>query len=113
MTSRGGDTDTAFTTLGLRVSTGLVSFGEMSATARGSLGWRHAFGDITPVSMVSLAGGNAFSIAGVPIAADAAVAEAGFDLHVNGRTTIGLSYGGQFGSGAIDQSVRGDLIVRF
>jgi subtilase-type serine protease len=97
----------------LRGSTGFVLFGTMSATARGSLGWRHAYGDITPVSVVSLAGGNPFSIAGVPIAVDEAVVEAGFDLHVNGRTTIGFSYSGQFGSGATDQSVRGDLTVRF
>jgi outer membrane autotransporter protein len=113
LTSRGGDTDTSFSTLGLRGSTGFVLFGTMSATARGSLGWRHAYGDITPVSVVSLAGGNAFSIAGVPIAVDEAVVETGFDLHVNGRTTIGFSYSGQFGSGATDQSVRGDLTVRF
>jgi outer membrane autotransporter protein len=113
LTGRGGDTDTAFTTLGLRASTGLVSFGEMSATARGSLGWRHAFGDIVPVSVVSLAGGNAFSIAGVPIAVDAAVIDAGLDLHVTSQTTLGLSYGGQFGNGAIDQSVRGNFTVRF
>jgi outer membrane autotransporter protein len=113
LTSRGGDTDTSFSTLGLRGSTGFVVFGTMSATARGSLGWRRAFGDITPVSVVSLAGGNAFSIAGVPIAVDEAVAEAGFDLHVSSQTTIGLSYSGQFGSGATDQSVRGDFTVRF
>jgi outer membrane autotransporter protein len=113
LTSHGGDTDTSFTTLGLRGSTGFVLFGTMSATARGSLGWRHAFGDITPVSTVSLAGGNDFTIAGVPIAVDEAVADAGLDLHVNGRTTIGLSYSGQFGSGATDQGVRGNFIVRF
>jgi outer membrane autotransporter protein len=113
LTSRGGDTDTSFTTLGLRGSTGFMLFGTMTATARGSLGWRHAYGDITPVSVASLAGGDAFSIAGVPIAVDEAVAEAGFDLHVNGRTTIGLCYSGQFGSGATDQSVRGDFTVRF
>jgi outer membrane autotransporter protein len=113
LTSHGGDTDTSFTTLGLRGSTGFVLFGTMSATARGSLGWRHAYGDITPISTASLAGGSAFSIAGVPIAVDEAVAEAGFDLQVNGRTTIGLSYSGEFGSGTTDQSVRGNLTVRF
>jgi outer membrane autotransporter protein len=113
LTSHGGDTDTSFTTLGLRGSTGFVLFGTMSATARGSLGWRHAYGDITPISTVSLEGGNAFSIAGVPIAVDEAVVEAGFDLQVNVRTTIGLSYGGQFGNATTDQSVRGNLTVRF
>jgi fibronectin-binding autotransporter adhesin len=113
LTSHGGDTDTSFTTLGLRGSTGFVLFGTMSATARGSLGWRHAYGDITPISTVSLAEGNAFSIAGVPIAVDEAVVDAGFDLQINVRTSIGLSYGGQFGSATTDQSVRGNLTVRF
>ncbi len=37
-------------------------------TARGSLGWRHAFGDTAPTTTLAFAGGSPFSIAGAPIA---------------------------------------------
>jgi uncharacterized protein with beta-barrel porin domain len=30
----------------------------MAATARGSLGWRHAYGDVTPTSLLTFAGGG-------------------------------------------------------
>jgi outer membrane autotransporter protein len=112
LTSRGGDTGTAFTTLGLRASTDFA-LGNVKTTARGTLGWLHAYGDITPVSVMSFAGGNSFTVTGVPIATDAAVVEAGLDLHVTREATLGISYGGQFGGSAIDQSVRGNFTMRF
>jgi uncharacterized protein with beta-barrel porin domain len=35
----------------------------MAATAGGSLGWRHAYGDVTPTSLLTFAGGGSlFSI---------------------------------------------------
>ena len=40
-----GTTATTFTTLGLRTS-GDFALGNLNATARGTLGWRHAFGDV-------------------------------------------------------------------
>ena len=52
-------------------------------TARGTLGWRHALGDVTPVAALAFqSGGAAFAFAGSPIARDALVAEAGLDLVV-------------------------------
>jgi fibronectin-binding autotransporter adhesin len=47
----------------------------------------------------SFAGGEAFTVAGVPIAGDSALIEAGFDLNVTEAATMGVSYQGQFGSG--------------
>ena len=76
LTSAGSTTDATFTTLGLRGSTDFA-LGGINATARGMLGWRHAFGDVTPTSSFAFAGGDTFTIAGVPIARDAAVIEAG------------------------------------
>jgi outer membrane autotransporter protein len=112
LTSHAGDTDTGFTTLGTRASTDFM-LGSMVATARGTLGWLHAYGDITSVSVMSFAGGNPFSVSGVPIATDSALTEAGFDLHIAPQTTLGVSYNGQFGDGAIDQAVRGIFTMRF
>jgi len=112
LTSAGSSTDATFTTLGLRGSTGLM-LGGIDTTARGMLGWRHAFGDVTPTSTLAFAGGDAFTIAGVPIARDAAVVEAGFDLKMAANATLGLSYTGQFGGGATDSGANASLSVKF
>jgi subtilase-type serine protease len=96
----------------MRASTDFM-LGRMVATVRGTVGWLHAYGDITPVSVMSFAGGTPFTVTGIPIATDAAVTEAGFDLHIAPKATLGVSYNGQFGDGAVDQSVRGIFTMQF
>jgi subtilase-type serine protease len=105
-------TDTTFTTLGVRASTD-VALGSVNATARGMLGWRHAFGEVTPLSSFAFAGGDPFIIAGAPIARDAALIEAGIDLQMSANATLGLSYAGQFGSHTADNGAMADLSVKF
>ncbi|TPK89448.1 autotransporter domain-containing protein [Mesorhizobium sp. B2-4-17] len=112
LTSAGTSTNATFTTLGLRGSTGFM-LGGVDATARGMLGWRHAFGDVAPTSSFAFAGGDAFTIAGVPVARDAAVVEAGLDLDMSANATLGLSYTGQFGGGTVDQGAKINLGLRF
>ncbi|RNJ47255.1 autotransporter outer membrane beta-barrel domain-containing protein [Mesorhizobium erdmanii] len=112
LTSAGTSTNATFTTLGLRGSTDFA-LGGVNATARGMLGWRHAFGDVTPTSSFAFAGGDAFTIAGVPIARDAAVIEAGIDMKMSPNATLGLSYSGQFGGGAVDNGAKANLSVKF
>lgn len=108
-----GDTSgVTFTTLGLRAAT-QVALDSMPLTARGTLGWRHAFGDTTPLAFISFAGGSPFTVAGVPIAGDAAIVEAGLDLNLTPNAALGLSYAGQFGASLTDQSLKGTLQVRF
>ncbi|RWN44658.1 MAG: autotransporter outer membrane beta-barrel domain-containing protein [Mesorhizobium sp.] len=112
LTSAGTSTDATFTTLGLRGSSHFA-FGGMNVTARGMLGWRHAFGDVTPTSSFAFAGGDAFTIAGVPIARGSAVVEAGLDFNMSANATLGLAYTGQFGGGTVDQGAKVDLAVKF
>ncbi|BCG91070.1 hypothetical protein MesoLj113c_71800 [Mesorhizobium sp. 113-3-9] len=111
LASAGSTTDATFTTLGLRGSTEFA-LGGVNATARGMLGWRHAFGDIKPLSTVTFAGGDRFTIAGVPIGRDSALIEAGLDLLLAPNAKLGLSYTGQFGGG-VDQGAKVDLGVTF
>ncbi len=107
------NTDITFTTLGLRGSTGFDLAGA-NLTAKAMVGWRHAIGDVTPLSTMNFAsGGNAFSIGGVPIARDAAVIETGLDLALSPAAMLGVSYGGQFGSDISDQSVKASFNVKF
>lgn len=112
LTSGSSTTDATFTTLGVRASTD-VTIGGVAATARGMFGWRHAYGDVTPLSTVAFAGGDNFTIAGVPIARDAMLVEAGFDVQLAHNATLGLSYAGQFGPDAFDNGFKANLGIKF
>ncbi|MCB4769941.1 hypothetical protein LGR54_15080 [Ancylobacter sp. Lp-2] len=54
-----------------------------------------------------------FDIAGVPVAQDALVLDAGLDVRLADRLTLDVAYGGQFGDGATDQSLSGNLSWKF
>jgi fibronectin-binding autotransporter adhesin len=112
LTVKADTMEDAFTTLGVRPSTDIV-WGSFNATARGMVGWRHAFGDVTPSSAVSFAGSDVFTVTGAPIARDSGVVEAGLDFIVHDNVTAGLTYGGQFGSRETDHSIRGTVAIRF
>jgi outer membrane autotransporter protein len=100
LSANGQFTNTAFSTFGVRDST-KISTGGLEATARGMIGWRTAYGDITPVSENRFAGGDAFNVAAPPIARQAAVFEAGLDVKIDQFTTIGAFYYGQYALNAI------------
>lgn len=86
------------TTLGLRAHT-RFTLGQAEATLRANLGWRHAFGDVQPASTLAFAGGQAFTVAGTPIARNAALLGLGADVAVSRSLTLGLAYDGQYGDG--------------
>lgn len=104
--------DATFTTLGLRASMDFA-FGDLDVATRGLIGWRHAFGDVTPLATQAFSLGDDFSVAGVPIARDAATVEAGADVRLSANATFGVSYRGQFASDAVEQSVRAGIALDF
>lgn len=112
LNASGQTTDTTFTTLGLRASTDFALAG-MQVRASGMAGWRHAFGDITPLSTHAFRGSDVFSIAGAPIAENAAVLEAGLDLNLTDTATLGVAYQGQFGDRVEYNGFNAKLQVRF
>jgi len=81
------------------------------ARLRATLGWRHAMGDVDPDRTMAFGSGPAFTVAGTPIARNAAVAEVGAEVAVSKNAAIGLSYQGQFGSGSRENA--GFLNVRW
>lgn len=106
-------TDVTFTTLGLRTATGF-DLGSAHATLRAGAGWRHAFGDATPVTAMRLSAGVApFAITGLPVTRDTAALDAGLDIAISGHAAIGLSYTGQAGRGLSDQTARANISFRF
>jgi subtilase-type serine protease len=104
--------DTTFTTIGLRASTALT-LGSVSTTARGGIGWRHAFGDVVPQTALAFTGGSSFAVEGAPIARNAAVIEAGLDVNLTDKATIGLAYQGQLASDAQEHGFNAKLGMRF
>ncbi len=109
----GDSTDTTFSTLGLRAATSLGIAG-VTTRLHGTLGWRHAFGDTeSEVTQRLLAGGQAFTVSGVPIAEDAAVVEAGLELGLSERATLGVSYGGQLAGDRRDHGLGARFEMQF
>lgn len=101
----GGSTDATFSTLGVRAS---MQAGE-STKLRGMLGWRHAFGDTTPTSTHAFGGSLPFTIAGVPLAKNVAVLEAGVETQLRPNLALSVSYSGQFGDGLKDHGFKANL----
>ncbi len=112
LTAASQTTDVTFTTLGLRAASAFT-LGTVEVTAKGMLGWRHAFGDVTPLSTAAFAGSDAFTVAGTPIARNAALVEAGLDLKLSDNASISASYTGQYGSGAQEHGFKARLGVAF
>lgn len=101
--------DVTFTTLGLRAANDF-NLGGARATVRLGGGWRHAFGDVAPVTaMRYLAGSATFAITGLPVARNTAALDAGLDVALSDRASIGISYTGQFGDRMSEQAAKASL----
>jgi outer membrane autotransporter protein len=94
---------TTTTTLGVRGRQALT-LDKFEGSITAGAGWRHAFGDLNPTTKMAFDAGNAFTVAGAPIARNAALLEADFETSMGRSGTVGLSYAGQFGSGTQDHS---------
>ena len=112
LTGESGNLDTVFTTLGLR---GEADFTvkETKGSLFGSVSWQHAAGDLVPESAMSFTGGSSFTVRGAPAAKDIAVVNAGLNFNVSPSATLGVSYTGQFGSGASNNGINGNFDIRF
>ncbi|SHI18547.1 autotransporter domain-containing protein [Pollutimonas bauzanensis] len=107
-----GNTDVTFSTLGMRAAHHLA-LGSLDVTLAGMAGWRHAFGNRTPTSKHAFSAGEAFSIAGAPIARDSAVVEAGLSLSLASDATFGLAYTGQLSGQGRDHGLKANVAIRF
>ncbi|MGD0187181.1 MAG: autotransporter domain-containing protein [Roseiarcus sp.] len=101
------------TTLGARAEAAL--FDNAPLVARGMLGWRHVFGNVTPTSVLAFASApsNPFAVAGAPIARDSLAVEAGVGWRLTRQATIGVFYSGSLAARDEDNAVKGKLDVAF
>lgn len=112
LAARSESTDNLTTTLGLRPEVH-IGLGDMAARLSGLIGWQHAFGDIASESRFAFAGGDDFTIRGVPMARDVGLLEAGLDLALTDTVNFGAAYQGRFGDGVADNGVTARLGVAF
>jgi outer membrane autotransporter protein len=104
--------DLATTTFGLRGEYRLA--GLPGWTLQSMVGWRHAFGDVTPSVTQSFAGTfSSFTVSGVPVDRNALTTQASLDYAFDERLIVGLSYSGQFGHRASDNAFKGNLALKF
>ncbi|OAM53195.1 hypothetical protein A7981_07275 [Methylovorus sp. MM2] len=90
-------TNTTLTTAGVRFTHLLPSIKSLPVSLNGSLGLRHAEGDVTPKSEAKLNSGTDFDVRGNPIARDAFLYDIGLNSNITPALNAGISYRGQHG----------------
>ena len=66
-----------------------------------------------PQATQAFSAGEFFTVAGVALARNSAVIEAGLDLQATRKTSVGLAYQGLLSGAARDHGVRANPTVRF
>lgn len=109
----GDGQDVGYSTFGLRAAATYAK-GGATVTPHVSAAWQHAFADIdTAAALVFASTGTGFGVAGVPLAEDTALIEAGLDFNLGRDLTAALSYSGQFGDGVRDNAIKGRATWQF
>lgn len=99
---------------GVRVAHLATLANGMSITPRASLGWRHTYGDVdSQTRQAFLSGGTAFSVQGTALDRDSLLAEAGLDVGITARQTLGVGYSGEYGSNSRNHAVIGQWQLKF
>ncbi|MBL0798143.1 autotransporter outer membrane beta-barrel domain-containing protein [Pseudomonas sp. B7] len=106
--------DNFSSTFGLRLAhLGSLDNG-MSFTPRMAAGWKHTYGDVSSSTRQAfVVGGTAFSVDGSSLDRDSLVLEAGLDLGISARHTLGLGYSGEIGSNSRNHGLIGQWQMSF
>jgi outer membrane autotransporter protein len=103
-----------YSSIGARAATRVTMANGTVVMPRASLAWQHAFSNVTPTATLAFLGtGAGFTVAGLPLARDSALIDAGFDVAVRPNATLGLSYSGQLADNVRYHAVKGNATLRF
>jgi outer membrane autotransporter protein len=80
---------------------------------RGTVGWRHGWGDLEPAGRHTFAGGAPFTILGATGSRDAGVFNAEARFHLSPRLTFSVGYDGVLGAANADHAITGGLKIVF
>jgi outer membrane autotransporter protein len=105
--------DTFYTTLGMRAAADVQIMGR-TFTPSVSLGWQHAFGDLTPVAgMRFVNSADAFQIKGAPVAKNTALAGLGLSHAFSERASVQVNYSSQISSEAVENAFSAQFSLKF
>lgn len=97
------DTTTS-TTLGVRAHSDIKLAGK-ATRLKGTVGWRHAWGDVTQSTTMAFAGSSSFTVAGTPLARNTALMGLQAEVELSRYAALELGYQGEYGSGMRDHAV--------
>jgi len=101
-------------TLGVRLAHLSQLENGMSVTPRLSAGWKHTYGDVSSTtSQAFVLGGSAFNVEGSALDRNSLVLEAGLDIGVSARQTLGVGYTGDIGSNSRNHGLMGQWQMSF
>lgn len=113
LSSSGGDLSGCVTTLGLRASHRFDLDNGLWIKPRVAVAWSHSLSDTTPTLDMAFAGSDAFQIAGIGLAKDAATVDAGFDFGVTYGASGFVNYAGRFSPGEDSHAVQLGMQVSY
>lgn len=106
--------DNFSTTFGLRLAHLSSLDNGMSLTPRMTAGWKHTYGDVSnSTRQAFVVGGTAFSVDGSSLDRDSLVLEAGLDVGISARHSVGVGYSGEIGSNSRNHGVIGQWQMSF
>ncbi|MCO8309847.1 autotransporter outer membrane beta-barrel domain-containing protein [Pseudomonas mandelii] len=101
-------------TFGLRLAQFNTLDNGMQLTPRFSAGWKHIYGDVDSKTQQRLAtGGKNYIIEGAALDRDNLMLDAGLDLAVSTRQTLGVGYNGEIGNDSRSHGVMGQWRMAF
>ncbi|GGF65399.1 hypothetical protein GCM10007301_26430 [Azorhizobium oxalatiphilum] len=106
--------DTLYSTLGVKAQTVIGAGTALPFTVSGTIGWQHAYGDVTPSTTFAFAAGSVpFTVTGAPLATDALLLGAGLGAKLSDTVDVSVAYSGQLASGFTESAVKGSFNWRF
>ncbi|NWB96033.1 autotransporter outer membrane beta-barrel domain-containing protein [Pseudomonas gingeri] len=106
--------DNFSTTLGLRTASIKYMDNKMSLAPRLSAGWKHLYGAIDSTStQTHQVSGRTFNTKGIAQDRDSLVVEAGLDLNLSARHSVGVAYNGEVGNNSRTHGLMGQWKMSF
>ncbi|PTT32741.1 autotransporter domain-containing protein [Pseudomonas sp. HMWF021] len=106
--------DNFSSTLGLRLAHLSSLDNGMSLTPRLAAGWKHTYGAVSSSTRQAfVVGGTAFNVDGSALDRDSLVLEAGLDVGISARHSLGLGYSGEMGSNSRNHGLVGQWQMNF
>lgn len=106
--------DNFSSTFGLRLAQLNTLDNGMQVTPRFSAGWKHTYGDVDSKTRQRLVtGGKTYTVEGAALDRDSLMLDAGLDLAVSPRHTLGVGYNGEIGNDSRSHGVMGQWRMAF